>query len=439
MTFAPARTESASTRRRPLGLAPRETSARVNAAVLAEHVGDAAAGWRRRAHLVDAPHVRLHHLARADERLFAHLAGIRIAGEAGWQAVRAAQADGDAGVVSVFAWMAFVEGEVARMREALPVLLADPAFTDAGAGALASLAPARLHESLQRLAESPLAAHRRLALAVHALQRRDPGALLVRSLSDNDPALRARALRAVGELGRNDLVAHAVAALRDTDPACRAAAAGSVFVLGDPGDVASARATVLADAPAWPAARRRSLLERAIRASEPSTAREHVRQLAAGETTLRDAVIAAGAHGDPIVVPWLIERMSDPALARVAAEAVALIAGADLELATLKSAGAVEDVPGTAAATEREDGHLPHPDPAGFTAWWNVHRARFAAGARYVAGHPVGAPAGCIAVLNEGTQRQRRAAAFELSRLRPGTPLFAVDAFALRQRRELGR
>jgi len=435
MTFTPARAESASTRRRPLGLAPHETSSRVNGAVLAEHVGDAAAGWRRRANLVDAPHVRLHHLARADERLFAHLAGIRIAGDAGWQAARAALADGDAGVVSVLAWMAFVDGEVSRMREALPVLLADPEFTDAGAGALASLAPARLHESLQRLAESPLAAHRRLALAVHALQRRDPGALLVRSLSDNDLALRARALRALGELGRRDLLGHAVAALHDVDPTCRASAAGSVFVLSGPGDVASALDTVLTDAPALPAARRRSLLERAIRASGPSIAREHVRQLAAVETTLRDAVIGAGAHGDPIVVPWLIERMSDPSLARVAAEAVALITGVDLELAALKSAGAAEDLPGG----EREDGHLPHPDPAGFTAWWNTHRSRFAAGARYIAGHPVGAPAGCIAALNEGTQRQRRAAAFELSRLRPGTPLFAVDAFALRQRRELGR
>jgi uncharacterized protein (TIGR02270 family) len=435
MTFAPVQAGSASTPRRPLGLPPRETSARVHGAVLAEHVGDAAAGWRRRAHLVEAPHVRLHHLARADERLFAHLAGLRIAGEAGWQAVRAAQADGDAGVVSVLAWMGFVDGEVARMREALPVLLADPGFTDAAAGALASLAPARLHESLQRLAASPLAAHRRLALAVHALQRRDPGALLVQSLSDNDPALRARGLRALGELGRHDLLARAVAALRDTEPACRAAAAGSVFVLGGPGDVASARETAFADAPSLPAARRRALRERALRASDPSMVRAHVRQLAADDTTLRDAVIAAGVHGDPVVVPWLIERMSDPPLARVAAEAVALIAGIDLELAALKSAGAAEDVPGA----EPEDGHLPHPDPAGFTAWWNAHHARFAAGTRYLAGHPVGVPAGCIAVLKEGTQRQRRAAAFELSRQRPGTPLFAVDAFALRQRRELGR
>ena len=197
--------------------------------VLAEHVDDAAAGWRRRTHFVAAPHIRLHHLAGADNRLFAHLAGVRAAGNAGWEAVRESLDSGDAGNVFVLTWIAFIDGMLDRMRDALPVLLAEPEYADAGVGALALIAPARLHESLRRLAGSPHPAHRRVALAVYALQRRAPGALLTQSLADADPSLRARALRAIGELGRQDLADPLTEALRDADAGCRAAAAGSLL------------------------------------------------------------------------------------------------------------------------------------------------------------------------------------------------------------------
>lgn len=435
--------------RRPVGLPPRETTSRVNRDVLAEHVDDAAAGWRRRTHFVEAPHVRLHHLARADNRLFAHLAGVHAAGEAGWQAARESLDSGDAGNVFVLTWIAFIDGMLDRMRDTLPVLLAEPGHTDAGVGALASIAPARLHESLQRLAGSPHPAHRRLALAVYALQRRAPGALLPRSLADADPLLRARALRAIGELGRQDLVGPLIEALRDADAGCRASAAGSLLVLGGPGEVPLAVETVQADLSALPEARRRWLLECCIRASASPAARAQVREFAGDAKTLREAIIAAGAHGDPVAVPWLIERMSAPLLGRAAAEAVALITGADLESSALKAAGPGESAPGAVetgddesaddSIAEREDGNLPHPDPDGFRAWWQANAGRFRAGIRYIAGQPAESLSGCLGVLREGAQRQRRAAAFELARLRPGTPLFAVEAFSLRQRRELGQ
>lgn len=438
--------DGASPWRRPVGLPPRETTSRVNADVLAEHVADAAAGWRRRTHFVQAPHVRLHHLARADNRLFAHLAGVRAAGEAGWHAARASLDSGDAGHVFVLTWIAFIDGQLDRMRDALPVLLAEPDHADAGVGALASIAPARLHEPLLRLSESSHPAHRRLALAVHALQRRAPGALLSRSLADADPLLRARALRAIGELGRQDLTVPLIEALRDADAGCRTSAAASLLVLGGPDEVPLAVDTVQADLSALPDARRRWLLECCIRASASPAARARVRALAGDASTLREAIIATGAHGDPVAVPWLIERMHAPLLARVAAEAVALITGADLELSALKAAGPAESGSGTDETgddadpvAEHEDGNLPHPDPAGFLAWWHANAGRFQAGTRYIAGQPAESPAGCLSVLREGTQRQRRAAAFERARLCPGTPLFAVDAFSLRQRQELGR
>lgn len=160
-----------------------------------------------------------------------------------------------------------------------------------------------------------------------------------------------------------------IEAPRDADAGCRACAAASLLVLGGPGEVSLAVETIQPDLSALPDARRRWLLECCMRAGDAST--------------LREAIIATGAHGDPVAVPWLIEP--------------------------------------------------------GFLAWWQTNAGRFQAGTRYIAGQPAESLAGCLSVLREGTQRQRRAAAFEMTRQCPGTPLFTVDAFSLRQRREPGR
>lgn len=237
-----------------------------------------------------------------------------------------------------------------------------------------------------------------------------------------------------------------IEAPRDADAGCRACAAASLLVLGGPGEVSLAVETIQPDLSALPDARRRWLLECCMRAGASPAARAQVRALAGDASTLREAIFATGAHGDPVAVPWLIERMHAPLLARVAAEAVDFITGADLELSALKAAGPAESGSGTDETdadadpvAEREDGNLPHPDPAGFLAWWQTNAGRFQAGTRYIAGQPAESLAGCLSVLREGTQRQRRAAAFEMTRQCPGTPLFTVDAFSLRQRREPGR
>ena len=53
-------------------------------------------------------------------------------------------------------------------------------------------------------------------------------------------------------------------------------------------------------------------------------------------------MIGAGAIGDPAFIPWVIEQMTTPALARVAGESFTMITGVDI---------AYEDLEG-----ERPDG-----------------------------------------------------------------------------------
>lgn len=58
---------------------------KVLSSVLDEHVDEAAFLWLQRAHAVHAPNYSPHQFADLDERLAAHLDGLRVAGEDGWQ------------------------------------------------------------------------------------------------------------------------------------------------------------------------------------------------------------------------------------------------------------------------------------------------------------------------------------------------------------------
>ena len=58
--------------------------------VVQQHAEEAATLRNTRSYLVSAPHVRLHHLRRLDDRLAAHLDGLAVAGEYGSKLTTAA-------------------------------------------------------------------------------------------------------------------------------------------------------------------------------------------------------------------------------------------------------------------------------------------------------------------------------------------------------------
>ena len=70
-----------------------------------------------------------------------------------------------------------------------------------------------------------------------------------------------------------------------------------------------------------------------------------------------------------------------------------------------------------------EDENLPWPDPKLLQNWWDAHNHRFQPGHRYLAGQPITIE-NCQRLLATGYQRQRIAAALEISLQQPGTPLF---------------
>ncbi|MBX3516475.1 MAG: TIGR02270 family protein [Rhodospirillales bacterium] len=407
--------------------------------IVGQHAEEAAFLWLLRAAAVRAPHYRLKDLAKLDNRVEAHVDGLRVASEAGWQLASEQlkfEEPGELFAASVLAlesraWarIDLVIDFAARMPEAAPGLFS----------ALGWVERAHLHGTVKELLDSDDPFRRRLGLTACALHRVDPGPRLQAALADPEPGLRSRALKAAGELGRNDLREAVHEHLTDDDPGCRFSAASAAVLLGDRGQGLAQLFTIAADlASPWQA----PALQLAPRLLTSPAAQAWFRDLSAAPAWLRLLITAIGVHGDASYVPWLIERMQTPELARLAGEAFSMITGADLaydDLETDRPEG-VESGPNENPEDEDvaldPDEDLPWPAPELIARWWQAHAARFADPQRYLCGQPV-TEAHCRDVLSTGFQRQRRAAALELALMRADRPLFECRAPAFRQQAAL--
>lgn len=160
--------------------------------------------------------------------------------------------------------------------------------------------------------------------------------------------------------------------------------------------------------------------------------------LASNPGTLRLAVQAAGVIGDPTHVPWLIQQMANPQMARVAGESFSYITGIDLAYDDLDTdkpegfeAGPTEN-PEDENVEMDADEDLPWPDPQLIEKWWSTHRIEFTNGTRFLLGKPMTLDS-LNQALRTGRQRQRTAAAIELAMRQPGTALFNTSAPGFRQ------
>jgi uncharacterized protein (TIGR02270 family) len=152
----------------------------------------------------------------------------------------------------------------------------------------------------------------------------------------------------------------------------------------------------------------------------------------------RVAIQAAGALGDPATVPRLLELMADPPLSRLAGEAFGQITGARLAEDKLDGpapegfeAGPTDDPEDALVDLDPDDG-LDWPNPAKVRSWWAANQRRFPNGTRHLCGRPITIEQ-LKAVLRDGYQRQRVAAALELAVRHNREPLFEVRAPAWRQ------
>ncbi|MEW5702958.1 MAG: TIGR02270 family protein [Candidatus Zixiibacteriota bacterium] len=407
--------------------------------ILPQYAADAAFLWLLREQAVRAPHYTLAELIRLDERIEAQLDGLRVAGNDGWEAAQQELEWEEPGEVFVAAVPAFESDDMARIQPVLTLARESHELERGLIAALAWIPYRKVALRINQLAAAQTADLRRIGIAAAACHRQDPGRPLDDSLDSDDPRLRARALRAAGQLRRTDLLSAIRKRKTDEDESCRFSAAWSAALLGDRSLVPVLQSVAMGDSPLAAAA-----MDMALRCLDLPQAHAWRKEIAADSQRAREAVMAASIIGDPILTPELIDRMSDPALARLAGESFTSITGIDLEQAKLTGQPPPESNAGPTDSPEDEnvapdpDENLPWPDPVLVQDWWNKHRQQFPVGTRHLLGQPM-TTASLTQVLREGRQCQRIAAALESVLLDPKgrTPLFETRAPGLRQQRIL--
>jgi uncharacterized protein (TIGR02270 family) len=406
--------------------------------ILEQHIEEAAFLWLQRDAAVWRPHYSIRDVSHLDDRVEAHLDGLRVADEAGWEVCREALTIGGSGEVFAAAVLAFERGDEFRIQEVLEANGSDSKSSGGITSALGWLPCEAATRPIERLVSAELSHLRRIGLAASAIHRRDPGTPLTRALTDQEPLLKARALRAVGELGRKDLLSALAEHLADEDKKCRFYAGWSGALLGS-----GAGAPVLRDVATAGGPYSERACSMALRRMGVPEGHSWIRELASNPGLQRLAVFGAGAIGDPASIPWLIEHVAVPELARVAGESFSMVTGVDIAYEDLEGAwpdgfeaGPTENPEDEDVALDPDE-DLPWPNPELIDQWWSKNKSRFRSGTRYLLGKPISVEQ-CQHVLRYGYQRQRAAAAIELAMLQPGQPLFEVRAPGFRQQQLLG-
>lgn len=409
-------------------------------AVVSQHVADAAAVWIMRERLLRAPHVRVRQMLRLDERLAAHLDGVRVAGDSGRALANTSLEGGGVGEMFVAVVGSLAASQPADLERELALAEHLPAIRPGVTSAFGWTSSSALTGTVSALLNHPQPFRRWVALAACGMHRVEPNLVAARRLDDPDPHVRARAWRTAGELGKHHLVSSASASMADEDPGCRFWAGWSAVLLGDRRSALSR----MSDLAAAPGPCRRRAFQLALQAMSLPAAHVWLRGLAGAAQDERWLIHGAGLAGDPAYLPWLISRCADTKVARLAGQSFSFIAGTDLAALELDTRqpenfeSGPNDDPNDPNVEMDEDDGLPWPDPVKLQAWWHANSNRFQPGMRYFMGQPLNRDH-CLRVLKEGFQRQRIAAALYLSLLNPGTPLFEWRAPARRQQRLLAQ
>jgi uncharacterized protein (TIGR02270 family) len=426
----------------PIGFGPWEISSMVNEEVVQQYVENASFLWVMRDHAVQSPKYTLKDVTDLDERVEAHLDGLRIAGQRGWEICEEALSRVEPGLIFLEPGLTFAAGVLAfsgrdadQIEKVLHVGCSEPELEHTLISALGWLSFDQAEGFLKKLLGSEFLDVRRVVIAGYAVHRRDPGPPLLQAILDRDVRIRACALKAAGELGRLDLLPTIRQSISDDDDYCRFFAAWSAARLGDRSATVLKMLQEIAQAPSWYQGR---ALDMALRCMELPHAKAWCQHLRDNPKMLRLAAIGAGVIGDPELNDDLITLMESEAIARVAGEAFSMITGVDLSYEDLDGdqpegyKGGPSDNPEDEDVAMDQDEDLPWPVPSLVAQWWKEHGDKFRAGVRYLRGKEL-AGGSLRQALLQGNQRQRAAAALELALRESTKPLFEVRAPGGRQ------
>lgn len=379
------------------------------------HFDEAAFLWAQRDSAARATNYYLPDLAFLDERVEAHIDGLRVAGDFGWELCEAGLDAEDPGTLFTAAVIAFESGDRERMDLVVGESTQSREAFRAVVSGLGWMEKKKFNASITGLVGDKQRPYRRLGIAACGIRRINPRGYLDQATNSGDIFLRAIAFKTVGELKRMDLLPQLQEHFQHENQECRFQAARSALLLGD----ASAMDTLSTFVHSQP---RLTLpaMQVALRVADGQTTRQWLQALSKNPQARRGVLIGTGIAGDSAYMPMLIKQMANPALARAAGDAFSMITGADLAEENLEGewpegfeAGPNDDPEDEDVALD-EDEDLAWPDTERVSMWWEKNKGALPPGQRYLAGSPI-SPEHCLYVLKNGSQRHRQAAALELA------------------------
>ena len=400
--------------------------------VYEQYLTDASFLWVLRSIGVNQPHYSQSDIAELESRIEANLDGLMTSLDLSWEICLEALEVGQAGEVFTVAIVAFRSRDVDKIKTAVLAGIDNDESIKGLISALAWLPEKTLDTWIHKFLSSKQMEHKYLAIAVCSARRTHPGDVLTRILQRDDciadKKLRARIVRLIGELKLTDYRWALDEAYEDEDPEVKFWVNWATIMMGDLSAVSQIKPYVDKNGPLQFMA-----VNTAFRGLPVELGRAWISQLAADPEQSRTVIRATGILGDPVAVPWLIEKMRSVETARLAAEAFSLITGIDLERYQLviEAPEDITVVPNDKPEDDNvemdEDENLPFPDVDKVALTWQKHGSNYAAGQRYFMGKVIN-PDTLQEKLVDGLQRQRFAAAMELAILNPSAPLANIKA-----------
>ena len=388
----------------------------------------------QRRHLSLRPDVDLQFLAEHDQRIDAMIDAVRVLGDTGVRACDEACAMGMGGEEFAPTLLAIERRDQARLEEIIAVTEADPARTIDLCAAFAWADSDELRGIVAPMLNHPVSVARYVAIDCCVQHGVSPGDALERLIRDESEVVRARGYRAIGELRLHEYLTDCRAGCADSVADVRIEAAISSAHLGDIGSARAVLEPVCLQAQDCSPEALQVLLTR-LAPHDAHGVLMAMRQHRAPESRL---VIGAGINGDPAYIPWMIDKMNEPALAPLAGQAFMRITGVDLGDPTKRltrppaARASSAEAPGSESLEGADE--LPWPDGQAIRAWWSGHS--LPAGVRCFLGD-TDVVRSSLAALRSAAQPERHIAALYLAHSRPEALLFNTTGPSWRQRKRL--
>ncbi|NOX90993.1 MAG: TIGR02270 family protein [Gammaproteobacteria bacterium] len=385
-----------------------------------QYVDDAAFLWILRSVAIEKPYYKASDILELEQRIEARLDGLMTSLDPGWEACETALELQEPGEVFTSMVIAMRSHEAAKIKTAVDVGLENEIATPGLISAMGWLPAEIANPWTERFLKGKDMDHKYLGLATCSVRRTDPGEILTNILQRDDcrqhEKLYSRALRLVGELRRQDCMPTINTAMKADSENVQFWAIWSAALLGHRACIPDLQPLVFKTG-----AYQNMAIQLAFRILSVEQAREWISRLSEDESQIRAVIKATGVLGDPHAINWLIGKMQDPKLAKLAGESFTYITGVDLEKYHLLTdeSESYSIIPDDDADVDDnvdldEDENLPYPDAEKVAAVWRDRGQHFIVGRRYFMGRSI-----TVELLKNklvsGTQRQRHASALELA------------------------